>query len=252
LLFLSADKGYSRLQDLCNRPRPRLTRHGHGFSLMVNYHAIGQYAEKLGGTWLTAPHHHTSININGFLFGTTDQPFDQTQQAYAEYIIHGGPDDFFALKKAIEPHYEAFTVPQLLAYLRRSHWDFNIFLGCFPALMEQLNDAPETLRPDVYQAVQQVWANYFPIQEKRDLAFLLGMVLYGIDYFPEALEYLQKSRDLYGNDPSMLYNMAMCHYRLRQLEPALDFIQQTLAVDPGFESAKVKRIQWEMELRQRS
>ncbi|MEC4805751.1 MAG: SAM-dependent methyltransferase [Jaaginema sp. PMC 1079.18] len=247
LLLLSADKGYSRLQDLLNQSQPTIARHGQGFSLMVNYHAIGQYTQHLGGTWLTSGHQYHSININCFLFGDSDRTFPQTQQVYRDRILTGGPDDFFTLKKAITPHYNTLSISQILAYLRLSHWDFNIFLGCFPTLFNQLEDIPEILYPDIFTAIQHIWDNYFPIQEKPDLAFLLGMVLYNIKYFPEALDYFDQSQQLYGDDSSTLFNMAMCHYRLRQLDLALNYIQKTLTLEPNFEAAKAKRIQWQAE-----
>ena len=114
--------------------------------------------------------------------------------------------------------------------------------------MQKLEKASPTVFLDVYAAVEQVWLNYFPIQEQRDLAFLLGMVLYAIEYYPEALEFLQTSLQRYGEEASTFYNMAMCHYRLRQLESALACIEQTLALDPEFEAARAKRIQWQAEL----
>ena len=247
LLFLSADKGYSRLQDLRDRPYPNLTRHGQGFSMMVNYHAIGQYTQRLGGTWLTSPHQHTSININGFLFGNPARSFPQTEQVYCDRIMTGGPDDFFSLKKAIEPHYNTLSLSQLLAYLRLSHWDVDIFSRCFPALMENLKDASETIYSEIFATVEQIWDNYFPIQEKRDLAFLLGAVLYTIGYFPEAMDYFLRSQQLYGESPATLYNIAMCHYNLQQLDLALDYIEQTLTLDPDFEVARETRMEWQAE-----
>ncbi|MEA5567785.1 tetratricopeptide repeat protein [Anabaena sp. UHCC 0399] len=68
-----------------------------------------------------------------------------------------------------------------------------------------------------------------------------------MEYFPKALEYLQQSRQLYGDDPNTLYNMAMCYYRLRQLDQALHWINQTLEISPEFEPAKAMRIKIKSE-----
>ncbi|MBD1821137.1 SAM-dependent methyltransferase [Cyanobacteria bacterium FACHB-DQ100] len=252
LLLLSADQGYNRFEDLRDGLHPRLNPHGQSFSMMVNFHAIGQYTQHLGGTWLTTPHYRPSFTINAFLFSDLEQSLAQTQEAYNEHILTGGPDDFLAFNQGLDSHYDALSLSQLLAYLRLSHWDFIIFWSAFPSLMGKLKDAPKVLYPDILTAVQQVWLNYFPIQEEFDLAFLLGTVLYTLGYFPEALEYWQQSRQLYGEDPSTLFNMAMCHYRLHQLELAIDFIQQTLALDPDFEGAKAKYLEWQAELMQQA
>ena len=73
------------------------------------------------------------------------------------------------------------------------------------------------------------------------------MLLYNMEYFPEALEYLEHSRQIYGDDPNTLYNMGMCHYRLRQLDQAMDCMNQTLKKNPEFDAAKAIRIRLKSE-----
>jgi len=68
-----------------------------------------------------------------------------------------------------------------------------------------------------------------------------------MEYFPEALEYLQHSRQIYGDDPNTIYNMGMCYYRLRQLDQAMECMTQTLKQNPEFEPAKAMRIKLKSE-----
>lgn len=232
--FLTADKGYSHETDLQFRQPPMLARHGNAFSLMVNYHAIGQYTRQLGGAYLNASHRHGSINIGGLLFSDAPSTFPQTDRTFAEKIINGGPDDFFALKKAVEPHLPDFTLSQLLAYLRLSHWDAHIFCGCFPAIMAQLDPASQQLWPDLRSAIHKIWAGYYPIGETRDLAFHCGMLLYSIQAYGEAITYFQYSSQHYGDDASTRFNLGMCHYRLDQTTEALEHFDQAIAMEPAF------------------
>ncbi len=251
LLFISADKGYSQEEDLLFRSKPNLTQHGNCFSLMVNYHAIGKYVEQLQGQFFTPSHRHNSIKICTCLFNSDTYPHVETHQAIEEYLINASPDDFFALKKGIGKNYNSFTLLQIIAYLRLSGWDYKIFLDCFPVIMAHLETASESLLEELLSTVQNIWDTYYPIGEQQDLPFYLGILLYNMGYYPEALEYLKHSCELYGEDGSTIYNMGMCYYRLRKLEEALDCINHTLELDREFEAAKGMRIKIMSELKLR-
>ncbi|NET06956.1 MAG: tetratricopeptide repeat protein [Symploca sp. SIO2B6] len=237
LLLISADKGHSHEQALLNRGNPSLTRHGNCFSLMVNYHAIGQYFLHVGGQFLNVTHRHHSLNVCAFLLGYAFQDCMETRLAFAEHIEQLGPDDFFSLKKAIEKHYDTLTLPQILAWLRASGWDANIFLGSFATLMQHLNTASESLKQELYRAIERIWETYYPIGEQKDLAFHLGRLLYKMKCYQEASLYLQYSLMLYGTNANTLYHLGMCHYRLGQLDEASKRFDQALAVDPSLEKA---------------
>jgi tetratricopeptide (TPR) repeat protein len=247
LLLLSGDKGHTQEETLLGQGKPMLTLHG-SFSLMVNYHAIAQYTQERRGQALTPAYHPVGLTICAFMFGSPDHAYLETRQAYRQAIEKGGPDAFFALKQGIEPHYATLTLPQILAYLRLSGWDAQIFFGCFPTLMEQAESAADVLKQELYGALQNIWEMYYFIGEQRDLPFHLSMLLYSMGYYPEALEYLRYSLQLHGADPSTFHNMAMCHYRLRQLDQARSCLEQSLALNPGFEAARAMKIKLEGEI----
>ena len=107
LLVLSVDKGHTRLRELEGRGNPKPSVHGTflngAFSVTVNYHAIAQYTQIQGGQSLMPEHLRRSIAVCGFLFGSSSLDYVETYHAYQSAILHASPDDFFALKKAIEP-----------------------------------------------------------------------------------------------------------------------------------------------------
>ena len=246
-LLLSGDKGYNREEDLLFRGEPSIAMHG-SFSLMVNYHAVGQYIQHQGGHFLTTPHRHNSLNICAALLGKHPQDYPETRLAFSQAIVQNNPDDFFTLKKVIQEHSDNLSLEEILAYLRLSGWDAAIFLDSFPVIMNLLENISSPLQEELFQTVQHIWDTYYPIGEQRDLAFYLGMLLYTIEYFPEALEYLQQSRQIYGDDPNTIYNMGMCYYRLRQIDRAMECMTQTLSLNPDFDPAKAMRIKLKSEL----
>ena len=247
LLLLTADKGYSRGADLQGRGQPGITVHG-SFSITVNYHALGKYIVKQGGQVLHTAHRHNSLDVSAFVLGTSPNSIIETRQAYATAIEQFGPDDFFTLKKGIEKTYDTLTIPQIISYLRLSGWDANIFLGCFPALLIRVDHLSGAERQELSKAIQQVWETYYPIGEERDLAFNMGMLLYGMEYYADALYYFQQSLMLYGPDVSTIYNMGMCYYCMGQLENALECINQALALEPTFQKFREMRVKIEGEI----
>jgi tetratricopeptide (TPR) repeat protein len=244
LLLISGDKGYSREEDLLCRGEPEITRHG-SFSMMVNYDAIGKYILKHGGQPLQTTHRHTHLNIATFLLGSHPGGYTETQQAYRQAIENYGPDDFYALKKAIEHGYDSWTLEQLLAYIRLSGFDAKITLACYPALMDRIENASEPEKQELHQVIQWVWEVYYPLAEDQDLPSHLGVLLYEMGYYAEALVLFTRSAELYGPDAMVSYSMGLCHYGLRQMEAALECVNEALTLDPDFEDAKTLRIKIE-------
>lgn len=210
----------------------------HGsFSLMVNYHALGQWFLHRGGAFLYTSHLHSSLNIVACILGTPPGGTLETALAFDEAIERMGPDDFFDLKKSVERDYAALTLEQILAWLRLSGWDSNILLGCFPALMNLAGPAPDLLRHEIYRTVHEVWRAYFPIREAWDLAFHLGVLLCEVQCFEDALELFRRSLALYGPNPATVFNMGLCHFHLGDLETARGCAEQAVEAAPGFAPA---------------
>jgi len=244
-IIISADKGYHREDDLFFRGEPGLAKHG-SFSMMVNYHALGQYITKQGGQFLATDYPHTNLDVCVSLLG--QQNYAETRQAYQFAIEQGGPDEFFILKKGLENYHDKLELPQILAYLRLSGWDSQLFLTCFETLRNKLGDITPRLKEQLHDAVPQIWQNYYHLGEADDVPFFLGMLLYGLDYNSEAIAYLKLSLKFYGPDVRTLYNLGLCYYDLRDFKTALAYMQQTLALEADFEPAQVMRGKVEKQL----
>jgi tetratricopeptide (TPR) repeat protein len=251
LLFLSADKGYTREDSLAGLGEPGMAVHG-SFSLMVNYHALGQVIGKLGGQVLQPLHRHNSIGIGAFLLGSAGEsgnetPFAETRLAFHQAIESFGPDDFFMLRREIEGEGKEIGVEESLAYLRLSGWDSNVLLGCYRGLIEKLSAAPETLRQEAHWALQHVWDNYYSIGEELDIPFLIGSLYFGMQYYPEAIEHFQRSFERRGPEAVTFKNLGLCYYHLRQMDRAQEYTDMALALDPNLAAGRTMRILIESE-----
>ncbi len=168
LLLLSSDRGHTLPQDMISDDDPLPNLHG-SFSLMVNYHALGQYAARCGGQVFHAPHYQDNLQTVACLLGAVPAGGKETSSAFVSSVTNGGPDDFFALKTALEPHYHTLTLPQLLSWLRLSRWDADIFRDCYPALAARLPTEP-AWHDDVAAALHQIQRRYLPLRPDDDLA----------------------------------------------------------------------------------
>jgi tetratricopeptide (TPR) repeat protein len=213
--------------------------------MMVNYHAIGKYVQKQGGQPLHTEQHHAHLNISAFLMGSHPGDYTETRQAYREAIESCGPDDFYALKKAIEHGYHSWTLEQILAYIRLSGFDAKITLACYPALMDSIEQASESEKQELHRVIQKVWEVYYPLAEDQDVPSHLGVLLYEMGYYAEALELFVRSVELYGPDATVSYNMGLCHYGLKQMEGALECFNHALKQDPDFEDARAMAVRIE-------
>ncbi|MEM7033141.1 MAG: SAM-dependent methyltransferase [Chloroflexota bacterium] len=233
LLFLSGDKGYIREESLYGWEDQELTVHG-SFSMMVNYHAIAQYVQNVGGSVLQMSQKHDSLSVAGFLFGQHPHDYVETRAAYDTFIEMYGPDDFFVLKEGIEGTYKTFNPTQLLSFLKLSHWDAYLYLELAPALIEMVDDADDLLKEALLRMAHDIWDMYYPIGEAEDVAFQLGMLLYKIDFYTAAITFFKRSLEELGPHASTYYNLSLCHVGLDNMSEAEQWIDLTLELDPAF------------------
>lgn len=165
MLLLSADKGSPHREDQFG-PEPDPVVHG-SFSFSVNYFALAGWIRARGGTTHHGAHRQASISLNAFLLGG---PFPEAEVACEEALSEGGPDDLYALKKALDWRFETLTLEEILALCRVLAYDPRILHGCLPAIHRQLPQADARLRQDLQDVLEKARAAYFPIGEEADLA----------------------------------------------------------------------------------
>ncbi len=181
LLLLTSDRGYTHLDSLLEQDNPTLNLHG-SFSLMVNYHAIGQYVALQEGLVLQPEQYQNNLQVGAYLLGQQPQNGVETIHAFESAIGQIGPDDFFTLKQALEPILDSLTLPQILSYLRLSAWDADIFMDCFPTLLTEVQQAEPVWYEDVYEIITKVWEQYLPLGADQTLAQNITRLLNEMGY----------------------------------------------------------------------
>jgi hypothetical protein len=213
LLVLTADKGVHLPGELTAARYPRLNLHG-SFSLPVNYHALGQWVRGQGGCALEPRHQPSSLRICAYLWGIERRALASLSATYDDAIEQGGPDDFYTLKRSLEPFVARLNLSQLLSYLRLSGWDSDVLVACEARMQVCLDGASEAERADLASALEQVWDLYMPIGEQQDIAFMIGTLLFAAERVERALTYFERSRMIWGPHPATDRNLELCRKRL--------------------------------------
>ena len=167
-LLLTSDRGYSTPDALISQPDPLPNLHG-SFSLMVNYHAIGEFISRSSGLVCQVPHYQDNIQVLAYLLGDLPQAGLETQLAFADAVGAAGPDDFQALKSVLEKQYGTMSLPELLSFLRLSGWDATILADMLPHLQTRVETADPVWYADVAAALHRVWQNYLPLRQNDTL-----------------------------------------------------------------------------------
>jgi len=249
LMFLSADKGYSREEDLLYLAEPYVATHGSVFSMMVNYHAIGRYVVLNDGSAFHPNQRHTSLNISAFTLGFDSDDMVETSSAYQETIESISPDDFFLMVTTLRENDEYLKPETALALLRLSQWDSEVLLRNLPSFLEHMDGASDIFKEELYWAICRVWDNYYPIGEEWDVAFYIGMLLYQMRYYRRALEYLDYSLEIYGDNATTFHNMALCYYGLQKMGTSMEYVNKAMALEPSFDAAKGLRTKLQAEMK---
>ncbi len=235
LVALSADKGYSRPEDLEDRSLPTLSQHG-SVSLMVNYHAIGEWVRARGGAVLRPLFRHASLDISAAVFSPdADLEF---AAAFRENIEALNPDDFYQIKTALEPHFGALSLAQTLAYLRLSSADPRIFRQCYPTLLAHAEEADDFELEEIDRLAHAVWDSYYHIGETEDIAFMLGLLHATCTAYDAAIQRFRNSLEIYGASAATLFNLGACLYETEDFPGTCAALQAALDLDPELDEAR--------------
>lgn len=237
LLLLAADRGDHRPIRLRAGGDFGLLHHGGAFSLPVSFDDLGRFFRAQGGEVLKPPDRSSLFEVAAFLLGGGRSGHGELRQAFQDAVADFGPADFHALKELIGPQLDSAPSAQLLALLRLGGWNTKLARRCLPALLRRRYRPGSTLAASVARAVEEIHAAHFPIGEDYDLSFDLGSLLYKLGQYGPAMVHFEESIARHGADAGTLYNLGRCCQHLGRREAARAYLDQAVALEPGFNAA---------------
>lgn len=162
-LLLSSDRGYVLADSLVDRPEPTPNLHG-SFSLMVNFHALDQFIQSVGGRSYLPGHYQDNLQVIPFLLGEAPNDGETLAERYVRSVVQRGPNDLFALYQLAEAGHQSLPLAALLSLLRLTLWDATLLQMIWPRLCRLTVEAPPQWHTDVKQSLEQVLTYYLPLK----------------------------------------------------------------------------------------
>ncbi len=253
ILLLTADKGWTRWDDLVELEPPHPVTHGtEFFSLSVNFHALAMHWESLGGHTFLSSFRDDMLEICCFTIGLREEALYRTGREFTDKLDRFGPLDYLNLRSTVREG----SIPPAQYYrfcmemLRLSQWDPEILYELSESLVQSSEELNFKERREIALALGKVWENYFPIGESRDVPFEIARILFRIEHYERSLQFYQESLRLFGPHRMTHHNMGMCLYYLRRLESAQESFQKSLEIEPGYGAAREWLVRLEPEIRE--
>jgi hypothetical protein len=236
---LVADKGHSRIVELCSQEEPSVVYHGSGFSLMVNFDFLARHVRGAGGLAVLPQDPARSLVVGAFVRGDVADPagFEACVQ---DQLLDTGPDNWFTIRPLLGAS-RAPSADTLLASLRLSRFDPTMLVELLPALLEVLPAVPESAKGEVERVLLRTWDNWFPIGEPVDLALCVGLAFSAMSRFPQAVDFLERSVKEHPESAPAAFSMAVARRGVHDLQAALTWVTKALELDPGFSEARALR-----------
>lgn len=231
LFILSTDKGYSTVESLDNLGHPAISFHG-SFSMMVNFHAIGEYFKNSGGdAFLQTPRKgiRTSVFSSGFKLDS----LTKTWHAIDEWVEKFSPADYFSLHSRMRDSYQEVTQLDIIAsHMELAGWDPHIYLRISGHVTSLIESSDSETVEFIAKNMPRLAANYYYMPKTECILFEIGVFFHAIKNHEQALKYYQLAKEYVGEQFGLFYNMALCQHHLGKNEDALVTFQHAATLDP--------------------
>lgn len=248
-MLLTADKGDHRLEHWEFAEPPKLIVHG-SFSITANYHAIQSFYELKGAQVYFTAHHYNHLNVGCMLMLQDPIIHVNTRLAYRRFVERFGPDDFFSIKQWFDGQLAKLDIRQILALWRLGGYDAEWLIQSARRLSVLIPDCNEDELENIRSGIHVMWESYYAIVQKQNVARDCGILLFQMEYFKDALVFLERSMNSLSADPTansdanieVLYHLAICCYEVGRDGEALAYTHRTLKMDSEHEGALALRL----------
>lgn len=237
-VLITADKGDHLIDNWKFADPPELVLHG-SFSLTANYHAVQYVFAEQGAEALFQPHHYNNINVGCILNVKQPKQYPNIRLAYRRCVERFGPDEFFSLKMWIDRHLDELGMQQILSFWRLGGYDAEFFIQTTKQISALLPEANDEEKLDIWRGIQVMWASYYRMPQRYDLALDAGLILFEMDMYTEAKQYLEISVAQEQEEvvSTVYYCLAICCLELEIVDQAEEYLKQLLALEPDHEEA---------------
>jgi tetratricopeptide (TPR) repeat protein len=237
MLLLASDKAYSNHYPMYTVYEPELAFHNEAYSIMVNFHALGEYCRQRGGDCY---HQRTQQGLatSAFLAGARFAELPRTRLAADTHLATFSPGDLFRLSTHLADAGASGALDALTAYLNAMQWDPELINQHQDVILDEIADADFSARKDLAEGVMRAAEHYYHVPDNVDTLSNLGVVLQELERYDDALQCYEASQR-YGNDSDLLhYRLGLCQLGLGNCAEAVAMFEAALARNPDYVMAK--------------
>lgn len=229
LLLLAGDQGVCTEEQIQTWGEPKISKHS-SFSVAVNYHAIAQYFRQQNGFgWLTHFSEPKFVMLCGGL-GGDQKSFPEAHLAFREQIDAFEPVHYWKLTNFSEETTEKLALDQLIVLIQLGNWDPIAFHSFYSVIRKKAAFASESTKSLLARVVLHVWEHFYPVDAAEgQFVMNLGVLLFEIAHYNEALFFFKKALEMRKEDRDLLMNIAKCYRILGDHSAAVVFLHKATA-----------------------
>ncbi len=214
MLLLAADQGICSKEQLQNFKEPHIARHS-SFSIGVNYHSIARYFELHHGLGLlpVCPDHRFAqiLGIMG------EGEYRNTCALFHDQMESMQPVDYWHLTELSDEQLETLTLRQLLVMVKIGNYDPLTMNSFVKKIEKEIPGADDETQVLLKEVVMRCLSNfYFVSPSEGDFVMNMGVLLFLVKDYRQAMEVFQHAASIKGMDPVLMRNLAICQSKLHR------------------------------------
>lgn len=245
LITLVADKGSVDEDEFEDLEDPEISFHG-SVSLMVNFNSLDHFFKNKNGISLLMPNRYIDFQVACFISNRSNQCQHLTSKYY-NLLEDFTPQDLFNLcyedseddDESDDVNPGINSIDTAIAVLQLSKWDPGIFCSLNEYIVEFIEKNDDTLflqqEKILIDGAYKAWDFFFKLEYSQDICFEIGTLFYALEHFEEAIKFYELSLENFGMEPSVLYNLALCHQSLDDEEKAKSLCHKALDINPNYQ-----------------
>jgi SAM-dependent MidA family methyltransferase len=230
LFIIASDKGYSALESLDHLGHPSLSFHG-SFSMMVNFHALGNYFKNSGGDFfLQTP--RKGIKTSVFCSNIQLKDMPETSQGIHQYVEGFSPADYFTLHRRMSDSFQECNLETIAAHMNFTGWDPHIYAKLASRVTSLVAEADSDTVKFMASNMHKLAANFYYMPKSDCILFEIAVFFHSAKRHADALTYYKLAEPYIGRQFGLYYNMALCQHHTGLNDDALVSFKQALDINP--------------------
>ncbi len=228
LLVLAADQGVATPLQVYHYGEPKISKHA-SFSIAVNYHAIAYYFKHHGGKAFFASDPNPKFMQMAAMLGASTTQRKKVEEVFRESIDFLQPVEYWELTNLSSETCRELSLEQLLILVKLGNFDPVNLYAFFEPIREKMSAASPKDKDFLLQVIERCLENFYNVSnEEGDFIMNMGVLLFEMEHYDEALRAFAAAEKLKGEDRQLLLNQAHCHKLLGQHLKAAVLFQRAL------------------------